>query len=99
MANFDDFPVKPKFQVGDEVFYLLDARRDRPGSSWPVPSMRVVGKIRHIRASVGSISRKKDTPRISYGYTVGGDPTVIEESELNFTNPLLRFTKEVHDGA
>jgi len=95
--SFEDFPVKPKFQVGDEVFYLLDERR--PGSSWPVPSKKVVGKIRHIRASVGSISRKKDAPRISYGYTVDGNPTVIEESELIFTNPLLRFTKEVHDGA
>jgi hypothetical protein len=88
MAEFDDFPVKPKFQAGDEVYYYPDE-----------VGAKVCGRIRHIRASVGAISRKKDTPRISYGYTVDTNPTVIEEAAIFFVNPLLQFTREVHDGA
>jgi hypothetical protein len=94
MAEFDDFPVKPKFQVGDDVYFY-------PEES----DIRVYGKIRHIRATVGILSKKAEKagvqPLITYGYTLtyeydgNSNFTPIEEAALFFANPLLQMAREV----
>ena len=93
MAEFDDFPVKPKFQVGEEVFFYP---KDH--------DIKIYGKIRYIRATVGILSDEAEKagvqPLITYGYTVTYDynernsAIPIEEAVLFFANPLLRLATE-----
>lgn len=88
--EWDGFPTKPKFQVGDEVYYFKSDERTK-----------VFGVVRHIRATV-SIEKGRKTPSyVHYGYTL--DPMsplgAIEESALYHANTLIGFTREVHDQA
>jgi hypothetical protein len=97
MAAFDDLPIKPKFAVGDEVFYYVEDASFVDEAH--LKDCRRFGKIRNIRASV-KVFDKNGSEHIVYGYTLDPMPTfgTIEEAALYFVNPLLRFTREVHDG-
>lgn len=92
MADFDDWPVKPKFQRGDRVSVVILLNKKKT---------EIFGKIKHVRASVGIVRSASFSlvPDPKFGYTIDfeGDlniTDVFEEKEIKHTNPLLRMATE-----